>query len=112
MARNEGSSLREQIRRDCEDSRNWFDLSGFAGVVDINGHKVTGILQSRRNSRYRRDDMPQGYSSGDMVLFAKCADISNVTAGQQIRVNGVKFTVAGHSVTGHVRRIELISNDP
>lgn len=109
----EGRSIKEFFIADLEDGHIWYDLGAFAEIVDINGHKVKGILTSRTNSRYHRRDDTQGYSQGDMILYVKCSDVSNVTAGQSVRVNGVMFTVESHSVIGHaVRRIELSANDP
>lgn len=113
MVSNERGSVKDFYARDIEDGHIWFDLGAFAEIVNINGHKVQAILASRRNSEYHRNGATQGYSEGGMVLYAKCSDISNVTAGQSVKINGVMFTVESHGVIGHeVRRIELSANDP
>ena len=113
MAGNERSSVKSFFHRDVEDSRIWFDMSAFGEILSIDGHKVLGIMTHPRNSDYRMAGESQGYSRGDMTLYVKCSDVSNVTAGQEVNIEGVTFTVKSHSVIGHeVRRIELGAVDP
>lgn len=108
MARYEGSSVKAFFHRDVDDSRIWFDVSAFGEILNIDGHKVLGVMMRPKNDRYK-----EGFSRGDMTLYVKCSDVSNVTAGQEVNIDGVNFTVKTHSVTGHeVRRIELQAVDP
>lgn len=106
-------TFRERFGHDIIDGHIWFDLGAFGEVHDIDGHKVIGVLAGVREHDYVMSGETEGYSRGSFVLYVRSSDITNVTAGQQVRINGAKYVVKSHSeILGGVRRIELEGIDP
>lgn len=105
-------TFRDYFRRDCHDGRAFFDTGAFADILDIDGHKVTGLFLKDTNTN---NQLPgtEGYSQQTARLYLRAEGIAGVNAGQSIRVNGTVYTVKSHDVLcGHVRRIMLEAADP
>ncbi len=106
-------TFRETFGHDVKDGHAWFDLGAFGEIHDIDGHKVKGVLTRVREHDYRRRGETEGYTRGSFVLYVRSTDITNVTAGQQVKINGAKYVVKSHSeMLGEARRIELEGIDP
>lgn len=105
-------TFRDFFRRDADDPRAFFDTGAFADILDIDGHKVTGLLLKDTNINAHAPDT-EGYSQQTARLYLRSKGISGVNAGQSIRVNGVVYTVKSHDVLGgYVHRIMLEGADP
>lgn len=115
MACDERGSLtfRDSFGHDVNDSKIWLDLGAFGEVLDIDGHKILGVMTRAREYGYERRGETERYSHGGFVLYVRSAEISNVTAGQQVKINGAKYAVKSRGeMLGQMRRIEIEAVDP
>lgn len=105
-------TLHEAVKEDVSDPELWFDDEEFARWLDVDGHKVLGVLvQDRKTQRHEiPSNEGEGYAKGRMLLFVRAKDIKGVKARQTIRIDGKIYVVeSGHEIQGVVRKIELSS---
>lgn len=91
-------TFREQFLLDTQDLRAWFDPETFGRVLDIDGHKILGILVSHVEDKQYTGT--EGYSVSMSRLYVRASDVKGVTAGQSVTVDGTVYTVRSYDLLG------------
>ena len=98
---------------DTKDFRAWFDADTFGRILDINGHKILGVLVKDCPGVNRQAEGTEGYSRATARLYLRAGDVKGVNAGQSVRVDGVPYVVKQYDdMAGAVLRISMEAVDP